>query len=320
MSSSTLIRVALLTLALPSMGCIKSMLINGQIEGTRQGSAAFDTISDYELAEQAASSGIVQFEGMLALAPGNPDALFLLTKGWTGYAYGFAEDHMEEAEDTGERELAEYHRRRAITAYDRALGYGLQLLGQRDGGFDAVKKSEPGVKAWLAEHFTSKDDAGDLFWTGYAWVARANLMKDDAEAVANLYVGVAILERAMALDESYNSYSALVVLGAYHARTATAELDEAKRLFDLALEKTQGKAQLTKLQYAIKYACAKMDAAMYTKFLQEVVASEESPEELRLMNTIAKRKAKRWLGEKRMFDMCSLEPVAADTPAETPAS
>jgi hypothetical protein len=317
MSLSTLTRVAALSLALPSAGCIKSMLINGQIEGTRQGSAAFDTIGDFELAERAAASGIVQFEGMLTLAPGNADALFLLTKGWTGYAYGFAEDQMEAAEDLGERELAEYHRMRAVTAYTRALGYGLELLGQRAKGFDDAKKSEAGLKAWLAEHFTSKDDAGDLFWTGYAWTARTNLMKDDAEAVANLYVGVAILQHGIALDEAYNTYSGLVVLGAYHARTATAELDEAKRLFDLALEKTEGKALLTKLQYATKYACAKVDAAMYTKFLQEILAAEDTVPELRLMNTIAKRKAKRWLGEKRMFDMCSLEPVPA---AETPAS
>src|SRR3989442_9815097 len=87
---------AALVCVLP-LGCVKKMLINGQIEGTRQASTAFDTLGDWELAYTAASSGIVQFEGMHQLAPDNDDALFLLTKGWTGYGYGFAEDEMEDA-------------------------------------------------------------------------------------------------------------------------------------------------------------------------------------------------------------------------------
>src|SRR5438477_567718 len=81
------------------LGCVKKMLINGQIEGTRQASSAFDTIGDWELAYKAAASGIVQFEGMHKLAPDNDDGLFLLTKGWTGYGFGFAEDEMEDAQD-----------------------------------------------------------------------------------------------------------------------------------------------------------------------------------------------------------------------------
>src|SRR5688572_26311183 len=120
-----------LCLALSSIGCIESMLINGQIEGTRRASVAFDTIDDFELAHRAASGALVQFEGMHHLAPENRDALFLLVKGWTGYAYGFVEDEIEQADDDGARELADYHKQRAVRAYDRALKYGLELLGHK---------------------------------------------------------------------------------------------------------------------------------------------------------------------------------------------
>lgn len=302
----------LLPVLVGASGCIKAALINGQIEGTRQASSAFDTVSDFEVAERAAASGVVQFEGMHRLSPDNTDALFLLVKGWTGYAFGFAEDAMEEAEDAGDRAASEYHKRRAVNAYARAIKYGLELLEHRAKGFDEAKSADPALKEWLKLHFTTPDDAGNLFWTAYAWIGRTNLLKDDAEAVANLYVGVAMMERAVEIDPAYNHYSGLVVLASYHARTATAELDEAKKLFDLALEKTENKALLVKFLYATKYACARADNVLYGKLLNEVIHAEDQDEELRLMNAIAWRRAKRWLGEKRTFDACSMDPAPAE--------
>ena len=91
------------TLALSSTGCLKTMILNGTIEGTRTGSEAFDTIGDYELARPAAQAGLAQFEGMHVLAPDNADALFMLTKGWAGYAFGFVEDEMQAARGRGRR-------------------------------------------------------------------------------------------------------------------------------------------------------------------------------------------------------------------------
>ncbi len=181
-------------LSLGTTGCIKAMLVNGQIEGTRKASAAFDTIGDYELARSAAQAGLVQFEGMHRLAPDNSDALFMLTKGWVGYGFGFVEDEMEAAEDAGDDDLVDYHRKRARMAYDRAAFYGLQLLAQNADGFEQAKKTEQTLVKWLSDNFSSQEDAEDLFWTGYAWMARVNLMKgDDTEGpalIAELYVGV----------------------------------------------------------------------------------------------------------------------------------
>ena len=75
MRSSLLLAIGMSTAL---TGCIESMLTNGQIATTRKASAAFDTISDYELARSAAMAGLVQFEGMHKLAPDNEDALFML--------------------------------------------------------------------------------------------------------------------------------------------------------------------------------------------------------------------------------------------------
>lgn len=303
--------VPLLAFSLASTGCPQSMLVNGQIEGTRKASAAFDTIGDYELARSAVESGLAQLEGMHVLAPDNADALFMLIKGWVGYGFGFVEDQLEAAQDAGDEDLAEYHRKRARMAYDRAVFYGLQRIGQRADGFEAAKKNQPGLAKWLKDNFASAEDAGELFWTGFGWLARVDLMKgDDSEGaafVAELYVGVTMLERAVELDPSAEHYRGLVALAAYHARSGTAELDEAKQLFERALVLTQGKNLMVQLTFATKYACAKGDAALYQGLLEKVLQAPDPDPMQRLTNAIAKRRARRWLGKRRVKEACGID-------------
>src|SRR5215475_11205195 len=110
-------------LTLSSFGCVKTVILSGQIKGTRDGSAAIDTMSDYEVARAVAYAGLGQFEGMHELAPDNEDALFLLTKGWTAATFAFVEDDYEQAVDAEDDARAEYHRARARAGYDRAIQY-----------------------------------------------------------------------------------------------------------------------------------------------------------------------------------------------------
>jgi len=299
-------------LALGSTGCIKKMVLNGTIAGTRNASGALDTIGDLELVKTAAQAGLVQFEGMHRLAPDNTDALFLLTKGWVSYGYGFVEDEAEQHHDDGKEDKAESAHQRAGLAYDRAVAYGLELLGHRAQGFEAAKKNEASMKAWLKESFSSEEEGAELFWAGYAWMARTAHNKDNPAMVADLWIGVAMMQRSVELAPTYNNYSGLVALASYHARSASAELDESKKLFEDALAKTGRKNLLVQLGYATRYACAKQDVAMYTKLLQEVITTPEPDPNMRLLNSLAKRRAKRWLTEKRAFESCSMDlPVPA---------
>lgn len=301
------------TLALGSTGCIKKMLLNGQIQSTRVGAGAADTIGDYEVAKGAAASGVMQFEGMHRLAPDNEDALFLLLRGWTGWGYAFAQDDYEVATLAGDEATAEYHKKRAKLAFDRAISYGLELLSKEDDGFAAAKKNADTINSWLKEHFKDKEHAETLFWLGSAWLARVNLLKDEPEYVADLFVGVAILERSRQIDPAFMAWGATSTLGAYHARAAVAELDEAKKLLDLALEKTQRRSLSVMLNYA-KYACMKSDQALYEKMLNDILATEDPDPNLRLQNVIAKRRAKRGLSKAAMED-CGFSAPAAAKPA-----
>ena len=302
------------TLALGSTGCVKKMLLDGQIHSTRIGSGAADTIGDYEVARGAAAAGVLQFEGMHRLAPDNEDALFLLLRGWAGWGYAFAQDDYEVATLANNEEQAEYHKKRAKLAFDRAISYGLELVAKEDQGFPAAKKNADTIKAWLKEHFDDPEDAEPLFWLGSAWLARINLLKDEPEYVADLFIGAAILERSRELQPEFMAWGATSTLGLYHARSAMAELDEAKKLLDLAAEKTQRKALGVLLNYA-KYACMKSDQALYEKLLSEILAAEDSNPNLRLQNAIAKRRAKRALSKQSMED-CGF---TASAPAKSPS-
>jgi tetratricopeptide (TPR) repeat protein len=289
-------------LALGSSACIKAMLTNGQIASTRQAAGAMDTIGDFEMAKSAMGAGLAQFEGMHRLAPDNTDALFLLTKGWTGYGYAVAEDDMESAIDANNDELAAYHKKRARMAYERGVFYGLELLGHTAEGFDAAKKNEDTFKKWLDANFDDKQDAENLFWVGYAWLARVNISKDDPALVGDLFIGVAMLEKSRQLDPSYNHYAGTVALAAYHARTAMSEMDQAKQMFEDALAKTEHKTLVVQVNYATRYACNKGDRALYEKLINEVLTADDPDPQQRFTNMLAKRRARRALSKARMED------------------
>ena len=162
----------------------------------------------------------MQFEGMHRLAPDNEDALFMLMRGWTGYGYAFAMDDYEAAFLAEDDAAAAYHQKRAKLALDRGISYGLELIGKKADGFEAASsKDADTINAWLKKNFTDKEDGENLFWLGSAWLARVNLLKDERQYVAKLFVGVALLERSRELYPEYMSWGATATLGAYHARS-----------------------------------------------------------------------------------------------------
>jgi hypothetical protein len=294
-------RLALAALLLSQAGCIETILTNGEIASTRQAAASFDTIGDYELAKVGAQAGLAQFEGMHRIAPGNTDALFMLVQGWAGYAWGFVEDEMEDAELKGDDGAAAYHKKRAKMAYDRAVYYGLELLSHTGKGFDQAKKNDATLGAWLKENFESKDDAENLFWVAYAWMSRVNLLQDDPSMVADLYIGVDMMARAFELEPTYYASSPMVAMAAYHGRTADAEVKQARALFDQALVNTKRGALTTQLTYA-QFACTIADKKLYDAMVDEILKADDPDPNQRLNNAIAKRRASRMKSPKKTTD------------------
>jgi hypothetical protein len=315
MRPSQLMLPLVAALALASTGCLKTIMMNAELHSAREAMGALDSVGDYEVARSVALAGIGQVEGMHLLAPDNADGLFMVTKAWFGLGYAFIEDDMEVAEDHGDDALVEYDRKRARMAYDRAVSSALQLLGQTAPGFDDAKKSAKSLNKWLQENFTSKDDAVNLFWTASAWLSRINVMKSDEQEgsafIAEAYVGAAMLERAYALDPTGENYQIMMAMAGYHARAPMfGEMDQGKAMFDTVMAKTEGKALMVPLTYAVRYACVIGDGALYKQLIDKVLTAPDVDPQLRLQNAIAKRRAARWLGRRRVKDACGFDPEA----------
>ena len=298
-------------LALSSVGCIKSMLINGQIEGTRKGAEAMNTTSDFEVARIASTAGLAQFEGMHRLAPDNQDGYYLLVKGYSSYAFAFAEDDMEQAYLKDDDDLGDYHKARAKALYTRAIGYGVQWMESKHAGFEVAAKAgdEKSMEAYLAQ-FDDKSDADILFWTGQAWMGRTNVTKE-AALVGTVYVGKEMIERVVELQPDYEKGSPYVLLASFNARTGVAMIGpesfaKSKELFDKAKQVGQNKILLPDVQMAMTYACRMGDDSpgrrasfeLYGKLLAGVLNAEAPDADVRLLNAIAKRKARRYLSQK----------------------
>jgi hypothetical protein len=280
-------------------GCLDRMLLDGTIKSTRDAARAFDTLTDLEVARLGAGSSLVSLEGMQSLAPDNEDALYLLANGWTGYAAAFIEDAWERAYDRGDEESENFEANRAFEAYTRALRFGTLLLEQRRPGFVKAQKNLDTLKAYLAG-FTDKADAEVLLWVGMAALSRGGVAAERPEVVAELFVGVGLLERCVELDPSVAWATGLTALAAYHARAPDAELPEARALFERALKLTGRRALTVQVTYAQNYACQAHDEAQYRALLQEVQAAGDVLPEQRLENTIARRKADRYLTAPRL--------------------
>lgn len=282
-------------------GWIERALVERQILSTRRAWPAIDTVGDYEVARAVAFAQLGQLEGMHGLAPADEDGLFLLVRGWASATFAFIEDDMEQAEDAeGGRDAFRYHRARAVAGYARAIGYGISLLERRRPGFEAAKRNDETMGAWLAGFDDPARDAPALFWTGYAWMARVHVSDEDPAAVAELFVGVAMMERVVALDPSFEHGMARALLGAYHARSAMAELDAAKRDLDAALAVSGGRFHMVKLLHASTYLCVTSDRDGYVRVLSEIEAAGDVLPEQRLSNAIAARRARRYLGAARL--------------------
>ena len=324
--------------ALGSTGCIKKMLLDGQIEGTRKGAEAMDSTADFEVARAASGAGLAQFEGMHKLAPDNTDAIYLLVKGYAGYAGAFAEDDMELAYLRNDDDLGDYHKERAKSLYTRAIGFGTQWLEHEHAGFDdALKSGDEGKMVEYLSQFDEEEDADILFWTGLAWMSRTNVTKESS-LIGTVYVGRAMVERVIALQPNYEYGMPYVLIGSYKSSTGVATLGPesftaAKAAFDKAEQISSGKLMLGKVQMAISYACHMADDSpgrgasfgMYSKLMNDVLAADDPDPDHRLLVAIAKRKARRYLSEKWIEDFAQedcgwdLSAIPSAAPTASPA-
>jgi hypothetical protein len=240
------------------------------------------------------------------LRPKNEDGLFLLTKAWCGVGQAFVLDDYELALEQDDELDAEYHRLRARAAFLRAKIYGLQLVDLRAPGFAQSSTKQDRLRAWLQQNYTEPELAPELLWLGIAWLSHVSVDTENSATISELWIGVELVEHVTRLDETVDYGMAHTILGGYHARSviAEAELQESRAHFDRALAISGGRYLPVQLTLATRYYCVKQDKQIYERVLKQILAAEDPLPQARLANVIAKRRARRYLGNRIWQEDC----------------
>ncbi len=257
------------------------------------GGGTFARDDDPELIKAAAPFSLKLMESVLAEDPTNDRLLLAAASGFTQYAYGFVEPEADAIEGT-DFAGAQAIRARARRLYLRARDYGLRGLEARHPEFAAAVAAHPVPAAAT----TVRADVPLLYWTAAAWGAAIALGKDSPALLAEIPQMEALIDRALALDESWGD-------GAIHSFLITYEMsrpgavgdpaERARRHFERAVTLAGGRQAGPFVLFAEAVCVEKQDAAQFEQLLRQALAVDpDAAPEYRLANLLVQRRA-RWL-------------------------
>ena len=279
--ASTLIVLSLTACSMNKMMVDMSLpMIEGGIE-------AMNSEPDLQLAEDSMPANISMLNGMIHLDPENVQLHIYAAQAYYGLSYGFNEDNDVE---------------RAERFYLRGLKHGitaLKLIGLKN-----VKESTPDELEQQLQKL-DKDDVAALFWTASNWAKWIDLNRDKAEGLIQLPKPTAMMQRILALDETFYYGSAHMYFGVYYGSRAQilgGNYEKSRQHFDRAREITDNKLLVADLLQAQYLARQMFDRDDFHQRLSGIIeAPEDLYPELTLLNQISKRKAKLLLSKEEQW-------------------
>ncbi len=277
-----------------SNGCsIEKMAMNKLGDVLAAGGTTYASDDDPELVRDAAPFSLKLMETVLAETPDHEGLLLSLTSGFTQYGYGFVQQDADRAV-ADDFEKSERFKQRAAKLYRRARDYGMRALENRYPGFRENLLKAPKPTADQAK----KSDVPLLYWTSAAWGALIALSKDDPETIADLPQVAAMADRALKLNEAYDSGAIHSFMVSFTFARADAVGDRkatAKRHFDRAMELSGGQSAGPLLAWAEAVSVQEQNASEFKALLNQALAIRVSARaEWTLVNTILLERA-RWL-------------------------
>src|SRR5512139_49696 len=260
-------------------GCSTSQLVaRGASPLIDHGVAAMNRETDLELARASIPANLKMIEALLLADPGNVGYRVQAAMGLYGYALGFVES------DDHDRAAALYQRARdhALVALEHAGVTQATIMGDTAGLEQALARlDERAVPA--------------LFWTASAWGKWIELQLDDPARLAELPRVESLMQRVLALDETYYHGGAHLFFGVYYGARAPmfgGDSARAARHFDRAAALNQNRMLLVEV-YRAQYLLRQMgDRAAFHATLSRVLdAPAGSDPDLNLANALAKKQA-----------------------------
>ncbi len=293
-SSNRLLRAALLSaLLVPLAGC-GGLASRMAARALASGGDAYGRDGDPELVRAAVPFGLKAMEGVLESQPEDERLLLALTSGFTQYGFAFVASDADSADLGGRLAEATALRARARHLFLRARDYGLRALDERRDGLGRRLRQVRDPAAALAS--ARKEDVPYLYWTASAWVLAIVNGKGDMGLLAELPVPVAMMERAIALDEPWGEGALHEFFLSYLATRSAAEgggPERVKAHLDRALALSMNKKLGPRVAHAEGALVQAQDRAAFTATLEEVLEADpgETPRH-RLANVLAQRRAR----------------------------
>jgi len=284
----------LLLLCLAANGCsLRRLAVNQVGNALAAGGTTFAADDDPELIKAATPFSLKLMESLLAESPHHRGLLLATASGFTQYGYAFVQQEAEEIEAENLTQ-ARALQTRARRLYLRARDYGLRGLETRQPGFTARLQELPSE----AVSKLSQGDVPLIYWTAVAWAAAISLTKDDPALVGDLPKVETLIDRALALDESWDRGAIHGFLITFTMARATGEGDPAVRAarhFDRAVELSGGRLAGPYVSFAEAVCIPREDRAQFELLLRQALAINPDDEPAtRLVNLVMQRRAA-WL-------------------------
>ncbi len=189
-----------LTLAVSSQGCaLKQMAMNSVADSLARTGSTFAADNDPELIRTAVPFSLKLVESLLAELPRHHGLLLTACSGFTQYSYAFVESDAEFIKDDDYRGFQRLQdRSRAM--YLRARDYCLRSLELKHPGIGLrLAAGDPTAAALVRE-----SDIALLYWTAAAWGRAISISLDRPTLINDLPAVRVLIERALALDASFN--------------------------------------------------------------------------------------------------------------------
>jgi predicted anti-sigma-YlaC factor YlaD len=287
----------ILTATLALAACsIQRLAINSIGDALASSGPVFQSDNDPVLISEALPFSLKLIESVLAEQPDHRELLLAATRGYLLYTYAFVDIPADEArlEDIERTRLL---RARARNLYLRAHSYASRALAL-DYPIVAEQLTTDPAAAVATIESGARSDVTTLYWTAAALGLAISMSRNEPALLARLPEVEALLDRALALDESWED-GALHEFAMSLQRARTGPVDEAaiERHYRRAVELAKGTRAGPHVTFAEVIAVPRQDREQFTALLEQALELDvEKDPNQRLLNVIAQQHA-RWLLE-----------------------
>jgi predicted anti-sigma-YlaC factor YlaD len=286
--------LALLVMVTGLAGCRTTAVKIVSDAVAESGGSGYATDNDPLLVRDAVPFGLKTMEGLLSENPHHEKLLATLAANFTQYTYAFVQSEADRADLEGRLDAARAGRERARKLYLRARDYGLRAIDERHHGLGARLRAGHDLGPALAKF--EKRDVALLYWTASSWALAISNGKGDMALVAELPTPIAMMERALALDESWGEGALHEFFITYDAVRSAAEgggPERAKAHLERALQLSMNKKLGPRVAWAEGVLVQQQDRAAFERELRAVLSADaEEVPKYTLVNILAQQRAR----------------------------